>query len=176
MFQDLEDGQRFEICDGDIIADGVLVGCLNFDNDTEEEICSIETDAAYVIDGQLYIEQNIYEDIDCDVNTVVIETLYKEATKAEVQAGEANDNYGRDTYVEMVDNNITITGRKHNVLIMEDANGARHIRGKLNAYSAALLEGENTLEVTTENSIAIHVPYDPEIDDVEYCCEVVVFC
>ena len=51
-----------------------------------------------------------------------------------------------------------------------------HIRGKLNAHSAALLEGENTLEVTTENSIAIHVPYDPEIDDVEYCCEVVVFC
>ena len=176
MFQDLEDGQRFEIEDGDIIADGVLVGCLNFDNDTEEEICAITTDAAYVIDGQLYIEQNIYEDIDCDVNTVVIETLYKEATKAEVQAGEVNDNYGRDTYVEMVDNNITITGRKHNVLIMEDANGARHIRGKLNAHSAALLEGENTLEVTTENSIAIHVPYDPEIDDVEYCCEVVVFC
>ena len=62
MFQDLEDGQRFEIADGDIIADGVLVGCLNFDNDTEEEICAITTDAAYVIDGQLYIEQNIYED------------------------------------------------------------------------------------------------------------------
>ena len=76
----------------------------------------------------------------------------------------------------MVDNNITITGRKHNVLIMEDANGARHIRGKLNAHSAALLEGENTLEVTTENSIAIHVPYDRVIDDVEYCCEVVLFC
>lgn len=176
LFQELEDGQRFAIEDGDIIADGILIGCLNFDNENEEEICKITTDAAYVLDGQLYIEQNIYEDIDCDTETVVIETLYKEATTAEVQSGEANDNYGRDTYVDMIDNNIVITGRRHNILIMEDANGVRHIRGKLNGHSAALLEGQNTLEVTVDNSMAIHVPYDPEVDDSEYCCEVVVFC
>lgn len=176
LFQELEDGQRFAIEDGDIIADGILIGCLNFDNENEEEICKITTDAAYVLDGQLYIEQNIYEDIDCDTETVVIETLYKEATTAEVQSGEANDNYGRDTYVDMIDNDIVITGRRHNILIMEDANGVRHIRGKLNGHSAALLEGQNTLEVTVDNSMAIHVPYDPEVDDSEYCCEVVVFC
>ena len=177
LFQELEEGQRFELCDGDIIADGILVGCLNFNNDTEDEVCSIETDAAYVIDGVLYAEMDMYADLDCDVQSVVIEQLYVAGSTAnDIKAGTADDAYGKDTYNDMLNNTMTITGRRHNVLTLEDCNGIRSIRGKLNAHSAALLEGQNTLEITAENSIAIHIPFDSEVDKYQYGCEVVVFC
>lgn len=177
LFQDLEEGQRFELCDGDIIADGILVGCLNFNSDTEEEVCGIETDAAYVIDGVLYAEMNMYADLDCDVQSVVIEQLYVAGSTAnDIKAGTADDAYGKDTYNDMLNNTMAITGRRHNVLTLEDYNGIRSIRGKLNAHSAALLEGQSTLEITAENSIAIHIPFDSEVDKYQYGCEVVVFC
>lgn len=177
LFQELEDGQRFEIYDGDIIADNTLVGCLNFDNDTEEEICSIVTNAAYIIDGILYVECDMYADLDCTVETAVIEQLYVEGSNANtIKEETANDNYGKDTYNDMLDNTMTITGRRHNVLTMTDVNGIRSIRGKLNAHSAMLLEEQDTLEINAENSIAICIPYDPEFDNAEYTCEVLVFC
>lgn len=177
LFQDLEEGQRFELCDGDIIADGILVGCLNFNSDTEEEVCGIETDAAYVIDGVLYAEMDMYADLDCDVQSVVIEQLYVAGSTAnDIKAGNADDAYGKDTYNDMLNNTMAITGRRHNVLTLEDCNGIRSIRGKLNSHSATLLEGQNTLEITAENSIAIHIPFDSEVDKYQYGCEVVVFC
>ena len=177
LFQDLEEGQRFELCDGDIIADGILVGCLNFNSDTEEEVCGIETDAAYVIDGVLYAEMDMYADLDCDVQSVVIEQLYVAGSTAnDIKAGNADDAYGKDTYNDMLNNTMAITGRRHNVLTLEDCNGIRSIRGKLNAHSAALLEEQNTLEITAENSIAVHIPFDSEVDKYQYGCEVVVFC
>ena len=177
LFQDLEEGQRFELCDGDIIADGILVGCLNFNSDTEEEVCGIETDAAYIIDGVLYAEMDMYADLDCDVQSVVIEQLYVAGSTAnDIKAGNADDAYGKDTYNDMLNNTMTITGRRHNVLTLEDCNGIRSIRGKLNAHSAALLERQSTLEITAENSIAVHIPFDSEVDKYQYGCEVVVFC
>lgn len=180
LFQELEDAQKFEVYDGDIIADGVLVGCLNFNNDNEDEICAITTDAAYVIDGQLYIEQDIYEDIDCEVNTMVIENLYVAGTvsAADVKDGEHNDNYGRDTYNDLVSNTVAVKGKNHNIAAIEDINGRMEIRGKLNAYSAnrVVEEGIEVLDITTDNSIAFHIPYNKETDTYEYCCEVLVFC
>ena len=177
LFQELEDGQRFSIEDGDIIADSMIIGCLNFDSDTEEEICSIVTDAAYIVEGNLYVEQNIYEDIDCNVETVVIEALYKDGTNPNnVKDMDSYDAYGKDTYTDMLDNTMTITGKAHNVLLLADINGVRSIRGKLNGHSAALLSDVNSLEINAENSLAIHVPYNPETDDSQYCCEVLVFC
>lgn len=176
LFQELEEGQRFEISDGDIIADGILVGCLNITED-EDRICEIETDAAYIIDGVLYAEMDMYADLDCDVQSVVIEQLYVAgSTTNDIKAGNADDAYGKDTYNDMLNNTMAITGRRHNVLTLEDCNGIRSIRGKLNAHSAALLEGQSTLEITAENSIAIHIPFDSEVDKYCYGCEVVVFC
>ena len=176
LFQELEEGQRFEISDGDIIADGILVGCLNITED-EDRICEIETDAAYVIDGVLYVEMDMYADLDCNVQSVVIEQLYVAGSTAnDIKAGTADDAYGKDTYNDMLNNTMAITGRRHNVLTLEDCNGIRSIRGKLNTHSAALLEGQNTLEITAENSIAIHIPFDSEVDKYQYGCEVVVFC
>ena len=176
LFQELEEGQRFEISDGDIIADGILVGCLNITED-EDRICEIETDAAYVIDDVLYVEMDMYADLDCDVQSVVIEQLYVAGSTAnDIKAGNADDAYGKDTYNDMLNNTMAITGRRHNVLTLEDCNGIRSIRGKLNTHSAALLEGQNTLEITAENSIAIHIPFDSEVDKYQYGCEVVVFC
>ena len=176
LFQELEEGQRFEISDGDIIADGILVGCLNITED-EDRICEIETDAAYVVDGVLYAEMDMYADLDCDVQSVVIEQLYVAGSTAnDIKAGNADDAYGKDTYNDMLNNTMAITGRRHNVLTLEDCNGIRSIRGKLNAHSAALLEGQNTLEITAENSIAVHIPFDSEVDKYQYGCEVVVFC
>ena len=176
LFQELEEGQRFEISDGDIIADGILVGCLNITED-EDRICEIETDAAYVIDDVLYVEMDMYADLDCDVQSVVIEQLYVAGSTAnDIKAGNADDAYGKDTYNDMLNNTMAITGRRHNVLTLEDCNGIRSIRGKLNAHSAALLEGQSTLEITAENSIAVHIPFDSEVDKYQYGCEVVVFC
>ena len=176
LFQELEEGQRFEISDGDIIADGILVGCLNITED-EDRICEIETNAAYVIDGVLYAEMDMYADLDCDVQSVVIEQLYVAGSTAnDIKAGNADDAYGKDTYNDMLNNTMAITGRRHNVLTLEDCNGIRSIRGKLNTHSAALLEGQSTLEITAENSIAVHIPFDSEVDKYQYGCEVVVFC
>ena len=176
LFQELEEGQRFEISDGDIIADGILVGCLNITED-EDRICEIETDAAYIIDGVLYAEMDMYADLDCDVQSVVIEQLYVAGSTAnDIKAGTADDAYGKDTYNDMLNNTMAITGRRHNVLTLEDCNGIRSIRGKLNAHSAELLEGQSTLEITAENSIAVHIPFDSEVDKYQYGCEVVVFC
>lgn len=177
MFQELEDGQRFEIEDGDIIADSMIVGCLNFNAENEEEICSIVTDAAYVIEGQLYIEQDIYEDIDCETETLIIDALYNEASVQDVKDGNADDNYGETTYNDMLEGgDMAITGKAHNILVMEDANGMKHIRGRVNDHTANMLAGESVLSINKENSIAVHVPFNPEEDDNEYCCEVLVFC
>ena len=176
LFQELEEGQRFELCDGDIIADGILVGCLNITSENEDKVCSIETDAAYVVDGVLYAEMDMYADLDCNVQSIVIEELYKEgSTVDDIKAGTANDYLGKDTYNDMLDNTVGITGKTHNILTLEE-NGVRIIRGKLNEHSAKLLAGQNTLGICAENSIAIHKPFDPEIDKKPYSCKIAVFC
>ena len=167
LFQELEDGQRFSIEDNDIIADGMIVGALRNDEDAE-----LVSDAAYVVDGDLYVECDIYADLDCEVQTVVLDTLYLEAPIQDVVAGKADDNLGRDAYVALCKaNEITITGKKHNIVAADGV-----IRARLNDYSVLALEGQNTLEITPDNTIAVHIPYDKEVDKYEYCCEVIVFC
>lgn len=167
LFQELEDGQRFSIEDGEIIADGMIIGALNSDEDTE-----LVSDAAYVVDGELYVECDIYADLDCEVQTVVLDSLYLEAPVQDVVAGKADDNFGRDAYVALCKaNEVTITGKKHNIVAADGV-----IRARLNDYSVLALEGQSTLEITPDNTIAVHIPYDKEVDKYEYCCEVIVFC
>lgn len=164
MFQEIEEEQLLTIDNGDIIIDNTLVGCLE-----PEDGRVITANAAYVVEGNLYVECDIYEDIDSEAFTLVIDSLYKEASTADVVNGKADDNYGKDTYLDLVDTAAKVTGKAHNVLAV---NG--HIRGRLNAYSANLLESDE-LTITAENTIAAFVPYDPETDKYEYCCEMVVF-
>ena len=167
LFQELEDGQRFSIENDEIIADGMIIGALNNDEATE-----IVSDAAYVVDGDLYVECDIYADLDCEVQTVVLDSLYLEAPIQDVVAGKADDNLGRDAYVALCKaNEITITGKKHNIIAADGV-----IRARLNDYSVLALEGQNTLEITPDNTIAVHISYDKEVDKYEYCCEVIVFC
>ena len=119
---------------------------------------------------------DMYADLDCNVQSIVIEELYKEgSTVDDIKAGTANDYLGKDTYNDMLDNTVGITGKTHNVLTLEE-NGVRIIRGKLNEHSAKLLAGQNTLGICAENSIAIHKPFDPEIDKKPYSCKIAVFC
>ena len=103
---------------------------------------------------------------------------YQRAAKAtvdDIKVGIVNDYLGKDTYNDMLDNTVGITGKTHNVLTLEE-NGVRIIRGKLNEHSAKLLAGQNTLGICAENSIAIHKPFDPEIDKKPYSCKIAVFC